>query len=60
MIFSFVRSFNFSHLDELSLQIVKDSGFCNVEELIIVHKPFGVFLSDILHDVGKGETCLAC
>ena len=36
------------------------SGFCNVEELIIVHKPFGVFLSDILHDVGKGETCLAC
>ena len=40
MTFSFVRSFNLPHLDELSLQIVKDSEFCNAEELIIVHKPF--------------------
>ena len=38
MTFSFVRSFNLPHLDELSLQIVKDSGFCNVEELTDVNR----------------------
>ena len=27
---------------------------------IEVSDDYCVFLSDILHDVGKGETCLAC
>ena len=38
--FSFVLFLNLPHLDELRLQIVKHSGFCNADELANVHELF--------------------